>query len=91
MFQAVVHQFMRPNGRKVIKYVDLPEDFKEKYEDMKKAGCRLTAEVLTTGEVSVCVENDEADLDIRVVDNNEYAPTEALMSMLNSEGWKVAS
>jgi len=65
-----VVQFLRPNGRQQECFTDISERCETSYVDMTRAGGRLTAEELTTGEISLCVEHPEhGDFDSRVVVN----------------------
>ena len=82
---------MRPNGNKRLLFVDLPEDLHEYYVSMIGAKCRFEAEVLTTGEISLTISNDEDDIDIRIVQNEGDKPTEALMSLLTQQKWMQVS
>lgn len=91
MFQARVTQFVRPNGNKRMLYVDLPQDLHEYYVSMIGSKCRLEAEILTTGEISLTVSNDEEDIDCRIVQNEGDKPTEALMSLLTQQKWLQVS
>ncbi len=59
MFEAQVTQFIVPHGRQDNVSVFLPDNVKVKYHDMVKCGCRLTAEVLLTKEVSLAIEQPE--------------------------------
>jgi Arc/MetJ family transcription regulator len=64
-----VIQYMLPDGRKSPQQVELDDALAASYERMRKSGYRLAAEVLTTGHVSVTIESDQDDLDLRVVPN----------------------
>lgn len=90
MFQARVTQFLRPDGRQKKFTVEMPDELHEPYVDMVNSGCRLEAEVISTGEVSVTVTSDEADVDIRVTRNDDSVVT-ALKEMLQAQKWRVAS
>lgn len=68
----------------------MPDELHEAYTDMIASGCRLEAEVLSTGEVSVTVTNDDADVDIRVTRNDDSV-VEALKTMIQIQRWRVAS
>jgi len=69
-FTADVTQFLRPTGRVRACTVDLPLLAKHGYDAMHDAGCRLTAEELTTGEVSLCIEEPGlGDFDICLTPN----------------------
>lgn len=54
-----VTQFIQPHGRQSLATTEISDDCQEKYKLMQAAGCRLTAEVLGTGHVSVCIEDPE--------------------------------
>tara|TARA_Y100000310_G_C20240091_1_gene604233 strand:- start:177 stop:479 length:303 start_codon:yes stop_codon:yes gene_type:complete len=58
-FNVPVTQFLRPNRCKEQVEGQLNEKYKPQYESLVKCGCRLTAEVLRTGEVSFCIEHPE--------------------------------
>jgi hypothetical protein len=55
-----VTSFRRPYGESVTTQVEIPQNDEvtwTKYTAIRQAGCRLTAELLRTGEVSICIEN----------------------------------
>ena len=82
MFKAQVTQFMRPNGRPKEATVWLPGNVRAQYEAMQAAGGRLTAEVLTTGEVSQTIEAPECgDFAIKVT-RDRRPVAEALWRLL---------
>lgn len=66
--------------------VELPLSSLAHYDDMREAGCRLEAEVLTTGQVSVAVSDSETDVDIRIVSNGPEVIA-ALEDMLARQAW----
>jgi len=46
------------------------DSLKEKYDLIQKCGCRITAEILSTGLVSLCIEKpDLDDIDIDICQN----------------------
>lgn len=57
-----ITQFLLPNGQQRSEKVEIPDDLSEKFEIMRELGCRLTAEVLGNGFVSVCIEHPNGDL-----------------------------
>lgn len=78
-----VTQFLLPNGRQVPITVSVPDNLQSKYRILHDCGARLTAEVLTTGAVSVCVEEPEiGDFDIRVHKNGPEVPA-AIADMID--------
>lgn len=80
---AEITQFYLPDGRNRSHKTELPDDCAVGYEAMKRLGCRLTAEVLMTGMVSVTIEHEEGDYDINVVKNGPEVQ-EALAHMLRA-------
>jgi hypothetical protein len=76
--QVKFTQFMRPNGKQVPAVIELQDDDKSlmRQADMiRQSGCRLTCEVLATGEVSFCIEDrDLGDYACEVVENGEAVP-----------------
>lgn len=86
-FEVDVVQFMRPNGRQVAVKTDLPIKYRDCYEEMSKAMCRLEAEHLTTGEVSVTIAHfQHGDIDIEVVPNGPEVQA-AICEMLVERPW----
>lgn len=78
-----VIQFMRPNGNQVPMTIPVPDTLQSKYRVLRDCGARLTAEVLTTNQVSVCVEYPEhGDFDIRVHKNGPEVPA-AIADMID--------
>ena len=65
----IIH-FYRPNGRQELEETDVPDEVGVKFDELTACGCRITAEVLTTGEVSFCIEEPElGDFDGVLVEN----------------------
>ena len=59
-----VTQFLLPDGRQRLVSAEVPDDLRPQVEAIQQSGCRLTAEVLTTDEVSQCIEHpDIGDFD----------------------------
>lgn len=80
--QVKVLQFLLPSGRQKLMHVQLSDELEETHKSMIDAGGRLTAEILTTGEVSVCIESSEyGDFVCQVVANGPDV-TRALEEML---------
>ena len=59
-----VIQYMRPSGRPNSQATTISDDLSTAYAAMKAAGCNFAAEVLTTGEVSVTIEDRERGEDL---------------------------
>ncbi len=77
-----VTQFIRPNGRQEIATTTVDNKCGDNYKLMRELGCRLTAEVLRTGEISLCIEHPEHGVfDIRI-ESNGPAVKHALEDML---------
>lgn len=63
-------QYLRPDGRKKLIHVELPINYAPFVNAIRNAGLRLTAEVLTTNEVSLAIQDDErGDFRSEVVPN----------------------
>ncbi|MDP3936820.1 MAG: hypothetical protein Q8R92_01640 [Deltaproteobacteria bacterium] len=68
-FEAEATQYLLPDGEQRTRVIELPESLRPQYEAMRACGCRLTGEMLRTGEVSFAIEHPEADYDLVVVPN----------------------
>ena len=73
---TIIHftQFMRPDGRRVETGIDRPQEIATRAQKIIAAGYRFEAEVLTTGEVSLTITNDEEDHAFEVIPNGEAVP-----------------
>lgn len=82
-------QYLLPDGRKRETHITLPDEAERPYIEMLGYSCRLEAEILSTGEVSVTVFHveEEIDLDIEVVPNGPEVQ-DALMKMLKRRSWR---
>lgn len=60
-------QFLLHNGTPRQTTIGRPDPIADQAEELIKAGCRLEAEILTTGEVSLTVERGEETLAIEIV------------------------
>lgn len=67
-------QYIRPHGHRRAESIDRSDDIGEKARHCIEQGGRFTAEVLTTGQVSLAFELDGDDLDIEVTDNGPDVP-----------------
>ena len=68
-------QYLRPNGRKKLVTFEVDNDLKDQLDAIDAAGMRLTAEVLTTGQVSFMIEHPKhGDFDGRIVANGPGVP-----------------
>lgn len=70
-FVAETTQYMLPDGRRVPQHIALDASLQPRYDDLRACDCRIAAEVLTTGDVSVTLEHEEGDYNIRVVPNDD--------------------
>ena len=87
-FTAYVQQYMMPDGRRVEQSTELPASCNADYYRMCYAGYNLAAEMLSTGQVSLTIENSEKDLDIEIVANGPGVQ-EAYVKMLARNFGKV--
>ncbi len=68
-------QYKLPNGRKVPASIHCRANTEEKAQRLINKGYRFECEVLTTGEVSLTITNDEdGDVAIKVVPNDASIP-----------------
>lgn len=69
IMQIEVTQFHSLNGRQTQETAEVSDDCRSGYELMRDCGCRLTAEVLSTGQISCTIEHPEGDFDIEITTN----------------------
>lgn len=70
MIEVPFIQFHLPDGRQSKTTIKLDDTVSTKLEEIKNAGCRLTAEILTTGVCSFCIEKPEiGDFDMELSPN----------------------
>ena len=81
-----VVQFLMPDGRQKEITTELPDECEGLYRNMLECGCRFEAEVLTTGEVSVTISDDEGDVDI-VLSKNCPDVQGGMAAMLQRQLW----
>ncbi|MFH0982796.1 MAG: hypothetical protein V2A79_14830 [Planctomycetota bacterium] len=62
--KVMFRQYMRPDGRQVPIYVDLDSSFADQVQRIRDDGCRLEAEVLTTGVVSFTIYDPSTEDDV---------------------------
>src|SRR5260221_6538289 len=87
-FSAEITQYLMPNGKRIKSQTDLPISIKDDYDDMIKHGCRLEAEVLSTGNVSVTISDGEEDLEIEIIENGPEV-RKAIIDMIRRKPWKL--
>lgn len=56
-----ITQFMRPDGRRVQRTVEVPDELKEQYELLLSCGCELTCEQLMSHRAVQYISNDNGD------------------------------
>ena len=66
-----VIEYRLPNGRKIEHDLELPDTCREKYNQLTDLGCCLTAEVLTTDQVSQTIEHEYGDYDITLTEESD--------------------
>lgn len=85
--KVAVRQYLRPYGRPRDMTTEVPESAEalRGYDELAAGGCRLTAEVLMTGQASLTIEDlgREFDDSIRVVENGPAVP-EAIVELLSA-------
>jgi hypothetical protein len=65
----VLH-FFAPYGQREWQTTEVRDSLKEKYDLIQKLGCRITAEILNGGKVSLCIDKpDLDDIDIDICSN----------------------
>jgi hypothetical protein len=78
-------QFILPDGRQSDTFCDgLPADLQSQYDLIRENGCRLTCEILTTGDISLAVEHKDGDFDIEIATNGpgEKSPKKSLERLI---------
>jgi hypothetical protein len=81
MFVAMT-EFIPPRGRQEQEHLEVADDCAVGYEALQRHNCRLTAERLTTGALSTCIEHEEGDYDIQIVPHDAAKFREAVETML---------
>ncbi len=78
-------QYMRPDGRQVKGFMDIPDNLGQKYIALVDSGCNVAAELLMTGQVSFTIEDPvvEDDFRIELVENGPKVPA-ALARLVDS-------
>lgn len=75
-------QFLQPDGRKASVSIERPQAVMDKAERIIAAGYRFECEMLTTGEVSFTISDDDGDHAIQVC-NNDAAVLEAVDRLID--------
>jgi len=89
-FEVEIMQFMRPRPAKM--NCNLQKAVEHKYREMKRTGARLTAEVLATGQVSLCIEESRlGDFLSEVVPNGPEVPRalERMLAQFNASRFRL--
>ena len=83
-----VTQYLRPNGERRLEQAEISDCFQALYEDMQDYGYRLAAEILTTGHISLTIENNEEDVDIEIVANGPDV-LKTIETLLQRKRWQT--
>lgn len=75
-------QYLRPDGKQRPFTTEIPDELREQWEAIVAAGCRLEAEELTTGEVSLTITTRDGNDFLIEVTENGPAVAEALRGMI---------
>lgn len=87
-----VKQYLRPKGRIAWTYAKIPNTAENSklLDEMKASGAHFAAEILTTREVALYIETEDADLAIEVTSNGPdgNSPADHLVKMLHRAPWR---
>jgi len=78
-------QFLRPHGDKLDLQVEIADSLRDKVRQIERRGLRFTAEVIPTGEVSFCIEDEQSDIACELAPNgpgSEWRQREILEDMI---------
>ncbi len=76
-------QYLLPNGRRRLITIEVDSDVQEMAEDIIREGHRFEAEVLTTGEVSLTIFDEDTEEDVAIVlVRNRKGVREAVQEMI---------
>jgi len=76
-------QYLRPDGRKIYAEISRPEEVELKAGQIMAAGFRFEVEILTTGQVSMTITNDEdGDVATEIIPCNGPEVPEAVDRMI---------
>ena len=67
-------QYLAPTGRKASVRIDRPEPVHAKAQEIAGKGFRFEVEILSTGDVSLTIADDDGDHAIEVVPNGPEVP-----------------
>lgn len=81
-------QYLLPNGRKVPTQIARAPEIEAKAAELKAIGLFFEAEILTTGHVSLTIENDEEPIAHEVIPNGPEVPV-AVDRLINNAYKKV--
>ena len=81
--KVIVRIYTLPNGRRHNETIGLPDRLINKYQAIQDCGCRLAAEILSTGEVSQTITCDDFDYDIVITKGSDLEENKnALIEMI---------
>lgn len=66
MLRIEVIQYCRPDGKRITTSIQAPDEYREQYELIHSCGCILTAEMLTTGQISQTISNTDGDFALAI-------------------------
>lgn len=68
-------QFLRPNGREVVRYFDISVEYQSIYNLMVNNNHRFEMEVLKTNDISITISTEDDDLLIEIINFIAIVPT----------------
>ena len=77
-----VTQFMRPNGRQVLRELEISDGCISQYKAIGECKARLTAEQLMSGEVSQTIECENFDYDIILTPGSDFDENKCALEKL---------
>jgi hypothetical protein len=81
-----VTQYIPPNGRRKLITTELDATLLPQYKEMVAAGFNFSAEILGTGVISLCIENEDYDATCELADNGPQVQ-EKMEQMLRNKAW----
>lgn len=55
--KITITEFVRPNGEQVPRVVYIEDIYRDKFNELTQAGCRLTLEKTSNGDFFICIED----------------------------------
>ena len=91
---AYITQYLRPDGRKRIEHVTIPDSYQQKIDLLKANDCELNCEQLTTGKAAQYISWQDGEVDVDISPCGSEA-VNALLRMLDRfsqesfDAWKA--